>query len=158
MHGVGDQHAAGSREALETRGDIHTVAEHVIALDDDIAQVHANSKDQVGRRRRAFVPCRDAFLNADRALDRVDRAREFRQNAVAGGLENPPAMRLDRRIENAISNGMQRGKRADFVRLHQPGKADDIGGHYRSEPAANAIAVHGPSLSRVSGPKPYGMM
>ena len=45
------------------------------------------------------VPLGHRLLHRDRAAHRIDDARKFHQHAVAGGLNDPAVMRLDRRLE-----------------------------------------------------------
>jgi hypothetical protein len=41
----------------------------------------------------------ECVLDFDRALDGVDDAGEFREHAVAGGIDEPAAMLFDQRID-----------------------------------------------------------
>ena len=45
QHDIGSEDAAVRRLALEPRGDVHAVAEDVVTVDDDVAQVHADAEN-----------------------------------------------------------------------------------------------------------------
>jgi hypothetical protein len=65
-------------------------------------------------------------LNFDRAARRIDRAGEFHQQAVTGGLDDASAMLGNSRIDDGFSDGLEPGQRAFFVGAHQPAIASNI--------------------------------
>ena len=54
-------------------------------------------------------------LDRGRALDRVDHAGEFDQQAVAGQLDHPAPMFGDPRLDDLCPAPIERGQRADLV-------------------------------------------
>jgi hypothetical protein len=76
-----------------------------------------------------------AGLDGDRTFDRVDRAREFHQRAVAGELDDATAMLSDQRFGELGAMGFDPGKRIRLVSPHEPAVADHVQGEYCREPA-----------------------
>jgi hypothetical protein len=58
-------------------------------------------------------------LNFAGAEHRIDYAGEFRQHAVAGGLDDPAMMRADLRIDQFDEMRLEAFVRALFIRTHQ---------------------------------------
>ena len=77
-------------------------------------------------------------LNVDGAAHRVDNAGKLNQQAVAGGLDDPPAMLVDFRVGDFAPDRLERKERSLFVLAHQPGIADDIGRQNCRQPAFGA--------------------
>ena len=121
--GTADPARRGQR--LQSGGNIDAVAEQVAVLDDDVAQMQADAELHLFELGSGGVRLGDRRLHRQRAGQRVDRAGEFRGNAVAGGGEDASAMRRDQACENgAVVRQHPQG--ADFVASHQAGIASDI--------------------------------
>src|SRR5205823_9976882 len=82
-HEAADANSARLSQCLQPRRDIDAVAMDVTILDDDIAQINADTKFDapLGRDRR--IAFGHAFLHRDRAGDRLNNARELYEDAVA---------------------------------------------------------------------------
>ena len=134
--GAGNHHAAGRRERLEARGDIHAVAVEVaIVLVDDVAEVDADAKaDTLGFGDVAF-PLGHAALDEHRAADRVDDAGELAQGAVAHQLDGAAAILGDQRVGELLAVRLEPGERAVLVALHQPREAHHVGRQDGRQPA-----------------------
>jgi hypothetical protein len=78
-------------------------------------------------------------------LHGVDRAGEIGDDAVAGGVENAPAMRRDQPVDDDPA-GLQPGERANLVVRHQPAVTGDVGGENRRELAFDRRLGHIPLL------------
>ena len=76
--------------------------------------------------RQAGVALDEAVLHLDRAAHRVDHAAELDEAAVAGALDDAPAMRVDRRIDQIAAQPPQPRQRAILVRAGEPAVADDV--------------------------------
>jgi hypothetical protein len=107
----------------------------VVVLDDHIAEVDADAELHPPRRRDVRVASRHPALDLGSAQDRVDDAVEFDQHAVASGLDNAAAVLCDGRIDEFDPVGLETGERPRLVDLHQPAKADHVGGKDRCKPA-----------------------
>jgi hypothetical protein len=81
--------------------------------------------------RRRIGAGSDTALDVDGAGDRLYGAPEFRQDAVAGGLEDAAAMLGDRRIDLAVTQSGERRHGGGLVRFGKARKADHAGGRYR---------------------------
>ena len=84
----------------------------------------------------------------DRALDRLDDAGEFGEDAVAGGVDDPAGMRRDACAEDQ-AGVLQGGHRRAFVVGHQPRVADDIGGENSGEFSPTFVSGHGDAKSPI---------
>ena len=100
---VGDADTARLGDALEPRGDVDAVAEDIVVVDDDVADVDADAKFDPLVLRHVGVLLGHAALDFDRAADGIDGAGEFHQHAVAGGLDDAAAMRSDSGINKGLS-------------------------------------------------------
>ena len=145
-HRAGDADAAGLGEHLETRRDVDAIAEDVVLLDDDVAQIDADAELDPPRRRHIGIAPRHPPLHFGRARHRINDAVEFHQHAVAGGLDDAAAVLGNRGIDELEPVGLQAGKRPRLVNLHQPAVADHVGGKDRSESSLGPRRLHFPPL------------
>src|SRR5690348_2427594 len=113
-------------QRLETRGDIHPVAEDVAVLDNDIAEIDAHAKLDPPFRRDASVARRHFALRFDRAPYRIDDAGKFDEEPIASGFNDAAPMFLDLRIAQLATDRPQRGERAFLILAHQPRIAGDV--------------------------------
>src|SRR5271157_4021495 len=96
-----------------------------------------------------------ACCTRDRAAHRIDDAREFHQETVAGSLDDAALVLGDLRIEELVAQRFEAFEGAFLVRPHQPRMAGDIGGQDRGEAAglahvASPIARRRPEMYRSS--------
>jgi len=82
------------------------------------------------------------------AAHRVDDAGEFRQHAVAGGLDDPAVMLADLRLEQFDETGLEALMRAFLIGTHQAGIAHHIGGEDRGETAGCSHSSGIPALRK----------
>ena len=76
------------------------------------------------------------------AAHRVDDAGKFRQHAVAGGLDDPPVMLADLRIDQFAQMRLDAFMRAFLIGTHQTRIAHHIRGEDRGETAAGGRGGH----------------
>lgn len=88
-----DRDAAGFRHGLRPCGDIDAVAEDIVVLDDDVAEVDADAKADAPVFRHIVIVPRRAALDVDGAGDRVDDAAEFGEQPIAEQLRSRPRWR-----------------------------------------------------------------
>src|SRR4051794_15176896 len=74
---------AGFAESLEPGGNIDAIAEDVVAIDDDVAEIDADTQLETALERDGVVEGTGCSLHRDGAVQRVDDARKIRQQAVA---------------------------------------------------------------------------
>ena len=95
----------GTASPLKSRGDIDPIAENIIAVDDDIAEIHPNAI------LNARVICAAAFASArfslhiDRATDGILRAAKFYKQTIACRLNDPPPVFGDFRVDQFSAMG-----------------------------------------------------
>src|SRR6266478_6265804 len=92
-------------------------------------------------------------LHSDRTAYRVDDARRLDEQAIAGGLDDAPAMRVDLGIDQFASMRLQPCKGSFLVCTHEPAVTGDIRGKNGGQPAFDAfcgqsgLPPHGPNGS-----------
>ena len=67
--------------------------------------MHADAEAHLLTRGSGCAAFGERFLNRDRALDGIDRAREIGDDAVAGTAKNPPAIGRDALVEDGATGG-----------------------------------------------------
>ena len=125
---LGQADRAGRADAFQPRGDIDSVAHQIaVGLLDDIAKMDADAEFDAALGRQARVALDEAVLHFDRATHGVDHAAELDEAAVAGALDDPPAMRGDGGVDQIAAQPPQARQGAILVRASQPAVADHIG-------------------------------
>src|SRR3984957_4398627 len=99
VRGAGDAHPARLTEGLQAGGDVHAVAEDVVAFDDDVANVDPDAEDDAVRLGDDSIAGDHAALDHDRTTDGVDDAREFDERPIAGGLDDAAVVSRDRWVD-----------------------------------------------------------
>ena len=125
-------------EGLEAGRDVHPIAQDVAVLDDDVANVDADAEREAPVLRHRSLALGDDFLDRDGALDRIDRAREFDQRAIAHQLDNAAVVFVDQRLDRLFPERLQARDRACFVGLDQAAVADHIRGQNRRQLSLDA--------------------
>src|SRR5215470_18045548 len=107
MHSARYANPAGCRDFLEPGGDVDPVAEDVVAVDDDVAEVDANAE----RDATVLGPLRGAIshrrLQFDGTAHCIDHARELNEQPVARGLHNATAVAGNGRVDHLLANCFQ---------------------------------------------------
>ncbi len=80
---MGDRNPARTRNALQPRGDVDTVAENVIAFDNHIPQVNADAEFDAALLRHIGVSLPNSALNLYGARHRAHHAWEFHEDTIA---------------------------------------------------------------------------
>ena len=89
---IGDADAAGLRDDFETRGDIHAIAKDIVVIDDDVADVNADTEfDPLILRHGGVLPSHGA-LEVNRAAHCIDGAGKLHQHTVTSRLDNAASM------------------------------------------------------------------
>jgi len=121
-----DANSARLRISLQAGRDIDGIAEQIVALNDNIADVDADPELHLITGRSISVFPSYGLLNFDGAFDGIHGAAEIGNNAVARGVEDPTAMRGDQAIDDDPV-GREGLKGADLISPHQAAVAFDIG-------------------------------
>ena len=151
----GHQNAAPWRLRFQPGRHIDAIAENVVSVDDDVAEIDADAKFDgltVGPRR---VVVGHRRLNGERAFHRIHGAGKLDQRAVAHHLDDAAAVFGHGRIEARGPDVAQRRERSRLVGAHQPRIADNIGREDRREASRGSFVDHRP-CSRRPGPREKG--
>ena len=136
-----DADRTGLGEGFQPGGDVDPVAEQVVAVDHDVADMHADAELHRFVGGTPGILCGDRGLHRDRALHGIDRAGEVGDDAVAGGVEDAAPVRRDQLVDDDAAR-LQPGERADLVARHQPAVAGNVGGEDRGEFALYRMDRH----------------
>jgi hypothetical protein len=142
VDGAGDADAARLGELLDARGNVHPIAEHVAVLDDDVADIDAESEQDLAVRRHVGVAPGHALLDLDGAGRGIHQAGELDQHPVAGGLDDSAAVPGDRRVDELDPMRPEARQGAGLVKLHQPAVTHHVAGENRHQPALDTNLVH----------------
>ena len=129
---------------LSIRRNVDAVAEDVVALDDDVADMNADAEaDRIGAGARAAnFALAELFLYLDGASNRVHRAGEFQQRTVAHELDDTAGMRGDRRIDQFAPQRVKPCKRPRLVDPHEARIPDHVGRQDRCQPPLQSFFSH----------------
>ena len=142
MHLARQTNAAGLANSLNARGNIHAVADDVVAVDDHLADIDANAERHAAVFRLIGVARDHRLLDIARATDRIHRARIFDQQGIAGGADDAPAIFGDLGIDQRLAVALGRGQGAGLVLAHQARPADHIGRNDRRQFARYTVGSH----------------
>jgi hypothetical protein len=126
--------------------------------DDHIADIDPDPEQDALIRGIVAYGFVDAVLEQHRRPYRIDGAGEFRQQSVAGVLDDAAAVTGDRRRNGVCQQRHHARMRPLFVCVHQTRIAGDVGHENRGQPpfdtlagkAALAIRIIHPSISNSS--------
>jgi hypothetical protein len=118
-HHAADADATRLRQGFEASGDVDPVAKDVVAIDDDVAEIDADTEFNAPFRRHTGIPLGDLPLHVDRTAHGVDDAGELNQKPVAGCFDDAAAMLDDPGIDQFAPDGFQCRKRAFLVCAHR---------------------------------------
>ena len=132
-------------DTLKACREIDPVAEDILALDQDVAEVDADAPFHPAFAGNPGITLCHQLLKRDRALHGADHRGELDQHAIAGRLNDPPAMFGNKRIGSGAMFAQQT-RRTRLVGFHQPAVADHIGREDGGEAAVHPIrrsSLHG---------------
>src|SRR5690606_20165038 len=107
--------AARLGELLEPRGYVDSVAEHVIALDDDVTDIDSDAELDALLGRHVGIAPAHPVLDRDRALHGIDDARELDQDTIAGRLDDTAVELREPRVDRLDAMSLQGRQGADLV-------------------------------------------
>ena len=138
-----DADAARFSQGLKARCDVDTVAEDVVVVDDDVAEIDADPEIDAPFGVHASIACSHFALHFDRATNRIDHAGKLAEQTVACRVDDATAVLLDLGVGNLSPQRLQRRERAFFVRPHQARVARDVGRQDRCEAPLDPFLRHG---------------
>ena len=86
---AGQVYAARFALGLDTRGNVDAVAENVVSVDDDVADIDADAERDPGL---IFVVLRHQSLHRHGAGHGIHRAGKIDQQTISGGLDDASLM------------------------------------------------------------------
>src|SRR5262249_58477210 len=125
MNGGRDADPTWLSHRLEACGDVYAVAIEFVAFDDDVAEVQSDTHKDCAVFRKHRVRCLHRLADLDRALHRIDGARELGPGAVAHEPNDATAVLGKQRLDNYLTPVGQGGERTSHVLLPQAALADD---------------------------------
>jgi len=132
------QISPGSASASSRAATFDAVAEDVVVLDDDVADIDADAKANALALVDVGIAVFHALLHHDGAAHRIDDRGELDQEAVARSLDNMALVLGDQRIDQLPAMGLERGERPFLVGAHQARVSRHVRGEDGGEPARGA--------------------
>ena len=126
------------RQSLEARRDIHSIAEDVAVLDDDVAHIDADAEPYALALVKIGVAILHSLLQHHGAAHRIDDRRKLDQKAVPRGLDDASLVLGDQRVDELPAVGFERGKRPFLVGAHEPRISGHVSGKDGGEPPRGA--------------------
>ena len=138
--------AAGLGDRFQARRDIDRIAHQVVAAFHDVAEIDADAQNELIVRSGLVVGRAHRFLDFQGGADGLDRAREFRQEPVAGQLEDASAMVPHQRLGGGHA-GAEEAERVFLVARRHGAEADDVDVHDRGQAPDEVGFRHGDRLA-----------
>ena len=127
----------GSANASSRAANAVTV--DVVAVDDHIAEIDADAESDAFAVGYIGIAVDHRPLHFDRAARRIDNAREFHEHAVAGGLDDAPAVLADLGIDELTAMRLEALECTLLIAAHQPRIPGHIGGKDRRQTACDGL-------------------
>src|SRR5262249_31167920 len=88
VSGARQAHRSRRGDALHPGRDVYRIAKKIAAPRHDLADVQANAETEAALFGNLLIHLSDSLLDAESALECIDRTREFSKNAVTGSIGN----------------------------------------------------------------------
>ena len=143
---TGHEHATWLCQRLQPGRDVDPVSVDPAFVVDHISQIDTDAKQHAATLGHPLVALRHHGLELDRALSGADDAGKLSQDAVAGGVNDPPAVPADQRQDHALMR-LEVPHGGGLVLVHESAVAGDIGGKNSGEPTLyRRLFIHDVSL------------
>jgi hypothetical protein len=126
VNGMGDANGARLGESLKACSYINTVPEDIMSFDNRVADIDAHTECNAPVFHLTDCKFLDASLELHGSSNGLDRTRKLGQEAVAGVLDDAPAVFVDCWGNSVGQEPRQFGMSALFVIVHQPRVASHI--------------------------------
>ncbi len=141
VHPGRDADLARLRDMLDLVSDIDAVADQVLAVDQDIAEIDPDPEPHAAVLGHVRAHGFNSLLDVRGATQRFDRAGEFGHDAVARASEDPALMVCHQRLDRLPARP-QGAVGAILVRAHHATKFRDIGGKDGRQFAYRLVVAH----------------
>jgi hypothetical protein len=118
LHAARHADAARFGKTFQTRCDIDAIAEDIIAIENNIANIDADTKLNSLLILRSGIPFCHSLLNFDGTAQRIYNTAKFCQQTVTSAFHYPTAIFLDFWIKKLATMGFQANKCAFLVVAH----------------------------------------
>ena len=125
-HHPADADAARFGQGFEARRDVDAIAEDVLLIDHDVAEVDADAKFDASLFRPIGVAPSHLALHLERTTYRIDHAGEFDKQTVARCLDDAATVLRYLEVDDLAPHLLQSGEGAFFIDAHQAGIAGDV--------------------------------
>ena len=143
-------HTSWFAKSLQSRRDIHVIAEDVVLIDDNVSNIYSDPENDAIVDRNRGIAADHALLNGNRTLDGINNTGKLHKQAIACGFENPTILIGYYRINEGPAMGLQGRNGASLINADQAAVADNIGGKDGRKPAPNAFLDHARSPGHAS--------
>ena len=147
-HHSRDADLAGLCQSFQASCDVDAVAKDIVILNDDVAEIDPDPKPDAAVLGCAGFAVDHCPLQFHGTAHRVDDAREFRQHAIAGILDDAAGMLADLWVDELAAMRLEALMGAFLVRAHQPRVARHIEGEDRGELAGHGHSSGNPAQRR----------
>ncbi len=110
-HHPADADPAGLGQSLQPRGDVDAVAENVVAVVDDVAEIDPDAELDAPLHRHRVIAPRHLALHLGGASHGIDDAGQFDEQPVSCRSHNPPVLLLDFGVGELAPQRRQGSKR-----------------------------------------------
>src|SRR6516162_11876369 len=138
---TGNANPTRLRKSLQPSRDIDGIAEKVVALNDDVADVDSNAEPHLLTGRSIRILFGYGLLHSDGTLQSIHATGEIGDEAVARRGEDPTAMRGDQGIDDGPVS-VEGAKRAYLILPHETAVAFHIGGEDRGQLSFDGVRFH----------------
>ena len=139
---TGHEHAARLCQRLQPGCDVNPVTVDPAFVVDHISQIDADAKQHATTFGDPLVALGHHGLELDRALSGTDDAGKLSQDAVTGGVNDPPAVPADQRQDHALMR-LEVPHGGGLIRVHEPAIPSNVGGQDGGEPEVyRGLSVH----------------
>jgi hypothetical protein len=120
MHPV--RHADPTRlgKSLQARCNIDAISENVVAVDDDVTDIDANTELDPTILRDGIVALGHAPLDFYGAAHGINGTDKLDEDAITGAFDNPTVVLSNLEIDESVPMSLKRFVRAFLVNAHQP--------------------------------------
>ena len=125
-HARRDTDTARIGQRFKARGDVNAIAKDIVSVDDDVADVDAETETNLTVFREPGVPLGHTALNIDGVRNRIDRAAELDQRPVARRLDDATIVLDDLGMEKLRPQGFEPRERTFLVSPHHFRIADNV--------------------------------
>jgi hypothetical protein len=141
------------RKSFQPGRDIHGIAEEIVTLNDDVADVQPDPEPHLLTGRSISILLGYGLLNLDGTSHGINGAGEISDEAVASRVEDPASVRGDQAIDDDPVCG-EGAEGADLISPHETAVAFDIGCEDRGKLSFDGVRFQGSAPPRSSIARP----